>query len=196
MSSRSLTEEIGKCLIHYIESGPGEENDVVLLHGLKFKAETWQELGTLDLLREKGKHALALDLPGFGASPECDNGKDQVLADFIHTLKLEKPVIVGPSMGGKLAIEFALSYPDLVGGLVLIGAVGVSEYKVALPKIEVPTFIVWGDNDTVSPIENGHILHQEIKGSSFYIVEDASHPCYLDQPQVWHEQLLDFLEAI
>ncbi|MFO7761853.1 MAG: alpha/beta hydrolase [Desulfobia sp.] len=195
MSSRALTEEIGECRIHYIESGAEYEKDVVLLHGLKFKAETWQQLGTLDLLNNKGKHALALDLPGFGGSSECHKGKDQILADFLLTRKLDKPVIIGPSMGGKLALEFTLSYPDLIGGLVLLGAVGVPEYQDELSQIKVPTCIIWGDNDSVSPLENGRILHREIKGSSFFVIKDASHSCYLDQPRIWHDQLIDFLET-
>lgn len=196
MSSSSATTQIGNCRIHYIESGPREGSDVIFLHGLKFKAETWKELGTLDLLDENGRHAVALDLPGFGDSSECDRAKDQVLTDFLLDMKLDKPVIVGPSMGGKLALEFALSYPDYVGGLVLIGAVGVPEYQDELTQIKVPTLIVWGNNDNVSPLEHGQVMHRKIKNSSFYVIEGAGHPCYLDQPSVWHEQLLVFLEKI
>ncbi len=196
MGSRSLMEKLGSCRIHYIESGAVGNRDVVFLHGLKFKAETWQDLGTLDLLSERGHHAVALDMPGFGESSQCDEGKDRVLVDFILARKLEKPVIVGPSMGGKLALELTLSYPDMVGALVLIGAVGVSEYRDGLSRIKVPTLIIWGDNDTISPIENGRILQQEIRDSSFYVINEAAHPCYLDQPGIWHEQLTSFLERI
>ena len=38
---------VGPCEIHYIESGVGGGQDILLLHGMKFNARTWQDLGTL-----------------------------------------------------------------------------------------------------------------------------------------------------
>ena len=120
------TEVAGPCQIHCMEAGDASGQDIVLLHGMKFKAQTWKELGTLDVLADAGKHAIALDLPGFGESPECPSTPDQVLADFISHKKLDKPVLIGPSMGGRVCLEFCLNHPGVVGALVLVGAVGES----------------------------------------------------------------------
>ncbi|MCB2181811.1 MAG: alpha/beta hydrolase [Desulfobulbaceae bacterium] len=189
-------ESFGQCKIHYIETDSPAGQDVVLLHGMKFQAATWKELGTLATLDDAGKHAIALDLPGFGGSPDCDVNPDQVLVDFITQKKLEKPVVIGPSMGGRLTIEFCLDHPELVGGLVLVGAVGVQENKARLARINVPTLIVWGGEDAISPIENGKTLHELIKGSAYHVINGAPHPCYLEQPDEWHRVLLSFLENI
>ncbi len=119
----------GHCEVHCLEAGPPGGQDIVLLHGMKFKARTWQELGTLEVLAGAGKHALALDLPGFGASPACAAAPGEVLADFLTQMRLTKPVLIGPSMGGRVALEFCLDHADLVGALVLVGAVGVQENR-------------------------------------------------------------------
>lgn len=179
--------------IHYLETGPVSGRDIILLHGMKFNAETWQETGTLTTLTQAGHHGIALELPGFGKSPAADVDPLQVLEDFINCRKIDQPIIIGPSMGGRVALEFAVSRPHLVGGLVLVGAVGVEENRNHLAGIDLPTLIVWGGEDAISPIANGHLLHQQIKGSSFFEIEHAPHPCYLDQPAIWHEHLMTFL---
>jgi pimeloyl-ACP methyl ester carboxylesterase len=34
----------------------------------------------------------------------------------------------------------------------------------------------------------------QIAGSSFFVIDGAPHPCYLDQPVIWHRELVSFLE--
>ncbi|MBW1749853.1 MAG: alpha/beta hydrolase [Deltaproteobacteria bacterium] len=184
------------CSLHFLEAGNPEGKDVILLHGMKFKAESWQELGTLEKLATAGYHPLALDMPGFGGSPACEADQDKVLADFINELELERPVLIGPSMGGRIALEFALNHPGIQGGLVLVGTVGVAENKDRLSQIEQPVFIVWGGDDQISPIANSDILLNSIKGSKRLVLEGAPHPCYQDQPDAWHAALLEFLATV
>ncbi len=186
----------GPCVIHYLETGETDGIDIVLLHGMKFKAQTWKDLGTLDVLADAGFHSLAVDLPGFGDSVTCESSPDQVLVDFLAAKKLSKPVLIGPSMGGRVALEFCLDHPDLVGGLVLIGAIGVEENKGRLPRIEIPTLIVWGGKDAISPIDNACLLHEKIVGSRSFVIDGAPHPCYLEQPEIWHQKLVIFLESL
>lgn len=183
----------GPCNVHCLETGDPEGKAVVLLHGMKFQAETWRNLHTLDKLGAAGCHAIAVDMPGFGKTPQCINPTDIVLRDFIKQEDLDRPVLVGPSMGGRISLEFAINYPELTGGLVLIGAVGVKENLNRLSEIQIPCLIVWGGEDSVFPIENGRLLHREISGSKFVIIAGASHPCYLDKPDTWHRELLSFL---
>ncbi len=189
-------EKCGASEIHYLETGEPGEKVVLLLHGKKFNAQTWKELGTLDLLAKSGFKAIALDMPGFGESPPCDIEPNSVLTHFVSQKKLKKSIVVGPSMGGRTSLEFCLEHPDLVGGLVLIGAVGVEENKERLSEIKVPTLIVWGEKDAISPITNGHTLNEKIEGSSFVQINDAPHPCYIDKPEIWHWELTHFLETV
>ena len=97
-------------------------------------------------------------------------------------------------MSGQISLHFAIKHPESVGGLVLIGAVGVHERSEQLDTIRVPCLLLWGSMDTVAPLENGRLLHQKIHGAEFRVFDDAGHPCYLDQPNLWHQELLSFLQ--
>ncbi len=181
--------------IHFVESTNHELEHVIFLHGMKFNASTWQKLGTLQKVADNGFHAMAIDMPGFGQSPASSQQQDELLKNFITDKGLHKPVLVGPSMGGRIALEFVLDNQELIGALILIGCVGVEENRERLDKIKIPTLIVWGSDDQISSPVNSDLLHESIIGSQKVIVEGASHPCYLDQPAVWHAVLLEFLQG-
>jgi pimeloyl-ACP methyl ester carboxylesterase len=75
------------------------------------------------------RRAIAIDLPGFGDSevgtgPVSIRGYAEVLDRFCERLGLDRVVVVGNSMGGFVAAEFALLAPDRVSGLVLVDAAG------------------------------------------------------------------------
>ncbi len=188
--------QIDSCNIHFLEAGNAENITVLLLHGMKFQAETWQELGTLECLAEAGFHAVAVDMPGFGKSPSCSLDQGVVLEQFLQQTGFHKIVLVGPSMGGRIALEFTIHYPSHVHGLVLVGSVGVEENKNNLSAVNVPTLIVWGGEDQVSPMANCELLHNSITGSQKIIIDGAPHPCYLDNPDKWHGELITFLTTI
>ncbi|WP_267928017.1 alpha/beta fold hydrolase [Desulfolithobacter dissulfuricans] len=182
---------VSGCELHALEAGSG--HDVLLLHGMKFQAATWKELGTLEKLAKIGYHAVALDMPGFGGSPACDQDQDTVLADFVRDVGLNRPVLVGPSMGGRIALEFAINHPDMVSRLVLVGPVGVEENQEHLARIRVPTLVIRGSEDQISPASSAQMLVSSVPDCQLVVFEGAPHPCYLDQPELWHSTLLDFL---
>ena len=184
---------VGPCTVHSLQTKNTEGQDILLLHGARFQAATWKELNTLDHLGDAGYRPHAIDLPAFGKSPRCSVGHKGVLQAFIQEQRLSRPVLVGPSMSGRISLDFALEQPESVGGLVLIGAVGVGEKSELLDKIRVPCLIVWGSQDPVAPLDHGRLLHQKIHGAELRVFENAGHPCYLDQPDLWHEEFLAFL---
>ncbi len=187
---------VDACNLHLLKAGKAGKNEIVLLHGLKFQAATWQETGTLQALADGGYRAIAMDMPGFGGSPACDAEQDAVLSGAIEAETGGKPVLLGPSMGGRIVLEFAISHPDQVSALILVGAVGVEENRDRLALITVPTLLIWGSEDQISPLANSEILLTEIKGARRVIIEGAPHPCYLDQPDAFHKAVLEFLGAL
>jgi len=104
----------------------GEGPPLVLIQGGNLVQEMWE-----DQLQEfsKGYRVLTYDVRGFGRSGPwgvpfraCDDLKG--LLDF---LDIERANLVGLSLGGRIAVDFALEYPDRVGALVLAGP-GLSGY--------------------------------------------------------------------
>ncbi len=81
-----------------------------------------------DLLAERFT-VYAPDHPGWGASdgPEwMDTMQDYVLHHdgLLRALQIERPVLVGHSLGGWMAAEFAITYPDRIAALALVNAAG------------------------------------------------------------------------
>ena len=179
--------------IHSLQAGPDSGHLVLLLHGKMFKAATWKETGTLAKLSEAGYRALALDMPGFGNTPAADIEPAEVLKAAINQASRSGAILLAPSMGGRIALEFTLANRELVNGLVLVGSVGVQENRKRLKEIALPCLAVWGEEDTVSPLANGNLLQQGIKNAELVVIPGAPHPCYLDHSDEWHRILLGFL---
>ena len=106
---------------HYREY-PGPGRPVVLLHGVASTSRWWLLVGPLLSRRFR---VLALDQRGHGESEAPDGGYDFPmvvgdLAAFIDALGLERPLIVGHSWGGNVAMEYAATHPERPAGLVLV----------------------------------------------------------------------------
>lgn len=111
--------------VNYAEIGEGEP--IVFIHGISGSWQNW-----LENLPHFGRNhrAIALDLPGFGASPMPTWPIDmpaygRLLRDFCEKLGLGKDVtVVGNSMGGLVAAEAVLGEPNRFNRLVLVSAAG------------------------------------------------------------------------
>lgn len=80
---------------------------MLLLHGIRFSSETWQNLGTLHRLAQAGYRAVAIDLPGLGRSKEAkapapigELVPSSFLAAVVDALDLGPPVVISPSLSG------------------------------------------------------------------------------------------------
>ena len=109
--------------LHYLDPNPGGHPAVLLLHGLGADAASW----TLQLsaLTEAGFRPIATDTPGFGGSPYDGGGWSirRVAADMaglLEELQTGPAHVVGLSMGGAIAQQFAVDTPHLTRRLVLV----------------------------------------------------------------------------
>lgn len=63
-----------------------------------------------------------------------------------------------------------------------------------LPKIDVPTLLMWGDKDTATPIGDAHIMDKLLPDSGIVVLEGAGHFSYLDRPQKFFAALEYFVK--
>jgi len=176
--------------------GPADGTTVLLLHGGRFSSETWRELGTLEALSDAGLRAVAIDLPGFGASAPGDLERSEVLPLAVRALGAEHVVLVSPSMSGTFSLPFVLDHPASVLGYVPVAPAGLDRHRERLGEIDVPTLIFWGGDDAVFPLADGEKLATTIVGSRLSVFEGASHPCYLDEPDRFHAELIAFARQL
>jgi pimeloyl-ACP methyl ester carboxylesterase len=111
--------------VNYVEIGAGEP--IVFVHGISGSWQNWLE--NLPHFG-RGRRAIALDLPGFGASPmpswEIDMpAYGRLLHDFCEKLGIEEATVVGNSMGGFIAVEAVTAAPGHFERLVLVSAAGI-----------------------------------------------------------------------
>jgi abhydrolase domain-containing protein 14 len=182
--------------INTLQAGKSTGTAILLLHGKSFQAKTWQELGTLETISREGLFVVAIDFPGYGKSAQAPLLSERVINGVMAAAGINKAILVAPSMGGKIALEYTLEHPEKTLGLVLIGSIGIEENRKRLSELPSSTLIIWGENDQISDPSNGTLLHESIPGSKLVIFAGAKHPCYLEQPQLWHKTLLNFSKTI
>lgn len=108
--------------LHYVSWGPATGIPVLLLHGLRAYAQTWASLA--NALGEQF-HCHALDQRGRGDSDwaEASSYRTEVyvgdLEDWVAHLGLERFVLVGHSLGGSNALEYARLHPGRLQALVI-----------------------------------------------------------------------------
>ncbi|HEX6394146.1 MAG TPA: alpha/beta fold hydrolase [Acidimicrobiales bacterium] len=120
----------GDYRIHYHEAGDGPA--LVLLHGSGPGVSGWSNFrGNFPVFAGQFRTVI-MDMPGFGKSerPELDRAYPRVAADglarLLDGIGIEKANLLGNSMGGYVALEFALAYPDRVDRMVLMGPGGLA----------------------------------------------------------------------
>ena len=217
--------------INYIQYGEGK--DIVLLHGWGQNIEMMKPLG--DPLSNEYKITI-IDFPGFGESEEPKTAwtiddYSEMLGEIIKKLNIKKPILMGHSFGGRVAIRYSAN--NKIEKLVLFGSpcirkqqplslktkvlkklktlpgldgigekmkkyIGSRDYKAASPmmrqilvntvnedlseyakKIEEPTLLIWGDNDTEEPVEEAREL-EKIMIDAGLVVLPGSHYAYLE----------------
>ena len=117
--------ELPGATVNYVELGEGEP--ILFVHGISGSWQNWLE--NLPHFA-RGRRAIALDLPGFGASPMPSwpiemPAYGQLIHDFCEKLGIEGGAIVGNSMGGMIAVEAVTAAPGRFEQLVLVAAAGI-----------------------------------------------------------------------
>ncbi len=233
--------------------GKGEK--IVFIHGSGLNTNIWHK--QRDYLSSFAE-VILIDLPGHGKSPGdgCDSveGYRDAIYNAIKDSKLEGCYMVGHSLGGAIAMSFAISYPEVLKGLVLI-ATGAKlrvlpqlldgilkdkektlkditnfafskkadnallDYQLkesskcpswviykdfyacdnfnvmdSLDKISLPTLIICGKEDALTPPKYSEFIQKHIKNSILVLVEGAGHTPLLEKPDEVNKAIETFIK--
>ncbi|UPJ63763.1 alpha/beta fold hydrolase [Bradyrhizobium sp. 191] len=239
----------------------GEGAPLVFVHGFTTTAEFWREQIEAFSVRHQ---MIRINLPGHGCSPRPEDRNYTIEAfvedvlEVYRALAIDPAVLIGLSMGGTVAQTFALSYPERVKALVLVGAtphglgsdvnvdnvlkaiedlgvvtasqtviersfgsaasralidfakkevaqtpafvarqaiasLNASDSRAKLGDIRVPTLVIVGEEDIITPPKESQILAQGIPNSRLYNIPAAGHFPMLEQPNTFNQLLGEFL---
>jgi pimeloyl-ACP methyl ester carboxylesterase len=236
----------------FVDEGQGQV--LMLLHGLFGALSNWE--GVVNRFSNHLRVVIPMlpiyEMPIKQAGLE---GLQKFVEDFVDFKKLDKMIIMGNSLGGHVAILYALSNASKVDKLILTGSSGLFENtmggsyprrgsydyiqervgytfydpKVAskelvdeifettksipkcmrivaiaksaqrnnlaldLPKILVPTLLVWGLNDTITPPMVAYEFNRLIPKSKLKFIDQCCHAPMMEHPDKFNEIVDDFL---
>lgn len=193
---------------------------VVFFPGASGASEFWVPVA--DRMPD-GWQTRLLSWPGAGTEPHDPGikGYDDLL-DRAATAVRDGSDVVAQSMGGVVAIGLALSHPGKIRRLVLVATSGgldvgrlgaedwraeyEAEYPAAaawvtqhvdhtpgLPGIEIPTLLIWGDGDPISPVAVGRALDRALPHSALHVVRGGTHMLARERPDEVARLIADHL---
>jgi 3-oxoadipate enol-lactonase len=262
-----LSIPVGNFNLSYDDLGE-RGTPVIFLHGYPFSKAMWRK--QLDFLQTTNR-VIACDIRGFGDSEDESSILSidlfaEDLLQFMDSLKIEKAIVCGLSMGGFIALNAHKRFPERFEALILCdtqciadtAAVKEKRYKTiddistngvknfndgfienvfhkdslsnkkelveelrtvvfknsqhiitagltalaertetcsTLGAISIPTMIICGREDTVTPLAQSDFMHQMIEGSTMHVIDNAGHVSNLEHPDEFNQYLRDFLTA-
>jgi len=174
---------------------------VVFLHGFSYTSDVWQRIGVTQLLIQKHVPFLALDMP-YGGKSDCQpktHSDEKNIAFAREAIESffggEVPVLVGASIGGHMALKYALGFP--VKGLLLVAPSRVLEEKLleAYRKWTFPVRIIWGTEDNIISGEEMRTLADKLPNAKLETYQDAGHSAYISNPDRFRRDLMELYAA-
>jgi len=232
----------------------GEGQSVLFIHGSGCTSGIWER-------QKEYLHAsmqvVLVDLPGHGRSTGDGCGSVEEYGDAVyHSLKGQAPYCVaGHSLGGAIAMYLALSHPEFVNGIILIGTgarlkvlpsilegikrekertigeINALSFSRATPaaaraevlgmmmscapevihkdfsacdrfdimnsvgSIRVPTLILCGEDDALTPAKYSRFLNEQIPDSKLALIKDAGHMAMVEKPDEVNGAIEVFLKG-
>ena len=202
------------------------------------------------------RSAKAIDLPGHPDGKPCDSvdGYLEWVRGFIRARRYKNVVLCGHSMGGAIAMRYALKYPEELRGLILLGTGArlrvhpaylercrqpgdgngpwleghLEYYRSVQPEvfpvvrqraaevgpavelndlvacdnfdmmdcvgeIKLPTRVICGSDDVMTPVKYSDFLTNSIEGASQSVIPGGSHFVHMEKFQKVNEEIEDFL---
>lgn len=157
---------------------PGSVSAIVISDGGFFSDRRWHDLANVMRTPEEGEKLIhAYTREGFAAAMRAVSSgmSDEAIAEYWKAFADETRRLA------QLALYRSGEFEKLV------------PYEGALAKLDVPTLIVWGEQDRFAGVAMAHRFHEEIPGSELAIFDGAGHFVWDDEPERAARELAEFL---
>ena len=149
-----------------LKTGKGKQS-IIFIPGFASSGEVWNETKATF---EKDFTCYTLTMSGFAGvkpqpNPSFENWKNEIAA-YIKDNKIEKPILVGHSMGGGLALAIAADYPELIGKIVVVDALP------CLAALSDPSFKSKENNDCTATVNQMTAMNE----TQFYDMQKQMMP--------------------
>jgi pimeloyl-ACP methyl ester carboxylesterase len=196
--------DVGGASLYYETIGAG--SPVVLLHGLDLDHRMWDDqvaplahmhtVVRYDLRRgeagEAGSDTVSDPGVGYGIRPRGNDHAEDLKALLDH-LELAHVSLVGLSLGGGAALDFAVAYPQAVRALVLVNPVLEQPAAARLGDVLAPTLVAVGELDTPEAHEMAATLEAGIPDAWKVVIPGAGRMVNRDDPKRFNEVVMAFL---
>uniref|UniRef100_A0A8C1KAW3 Putative protein-lysine deacylase ABHD14B n=1 Tax=Cyprinus carpio TaxID=7962 RepID=A0A8C1KAW3_CYPCA len=166
---------------------------VLLLHGIRFSSEHWLRIGTLERLAAAGHRAVAIDLPGLGQSkaapapaPVGQPAPGVFLRQVCEALQTGPVVIISPSLSGMFSLPFLFQHSEQVKAYIPVAPICTEKFTAEQYSRDQDTQLGEASLSNLKNLPNHKVV----------VMKGAGHPCYLDDPEIWHKAVLDFLQQL
>lgn len=148
------------------KTGKGKQV-LIFIPGFASSGAVWDETKAVF---EKDFTCYTLTMAGFAGvksqpNPSFENWKNEI-ANYIKNNKIEKPILIGHSMGGGLALAIAADYPDLIGKIVVVDALP------CLAALSDPSFKSKENNDCSAMVKQMTAMNE----TQFYDMQKQTMP--------------------
>lgn len=182
--------EVNNTRLYYEVAGSGDP--VLLLHGDASDHTMWD--AQIEQFAQRYL-VIRMDFRGFGKSAISDGSPfrhvDDVAALLDH-LNIDSVHLVGQSMGGGVAIDLAIQYPQRVNGLVVVNADLSSENR--LSEIKATTLILVGQHAAIPQQTTADKMRVEIPRNTKFILPNVGHMPNTEDHETFNTVALIFLK--
>jgi len=219
------------------------DNKILFIHGAGGNADVWKSQWNFF----KNKYSVVIpDLPchyrSKGLQRKTIRDYSFFIMELLSFLDINQIIIVGHSMGGAIALDFALNFSDITSALILIGtgarlkvshqiidiieknydmfcdyseslrdvlkktnptvtkgdflACDVYDVMDKISNIKLPSLIICGREDFMTPLKYSIYLNEKINGSILKVVEGAGHSVMLEKPDEVNRYIEEFASDI
>jgi pimeloyl-ACP methyl ester carboxylesterase len=208
---------------NFYEHHGTNKNAILIITGFGQSLSSWREIAEK---LPKNFSLFIIELPNKGKRKGGTKRWDEKhFADFVvhfirRNISYEKIILIGHSLGGRIAALVSLSLKTKIELLILYAVGGITvplplskkifaflkhflyrshshiDFDNVYQQISAPTLLIYGENDLLTPIEVGKAIFRKIPKAKFVIIPASTHLAHNDAPDAFVKHVLGAIKSL